>query len=192
MTHPCVAAITQSLSQLRADEYAGPIDPDTHLSPEVYFSIDTQQGTPQITLQELEGGLLKAALNVTGTPEWLTLNIGLGTGRFEIGDTIGLVTDFRGTDAFSTRPFIRSNRDGEAHDTALAEEMVFGGQPSISTLLHSITSEDALGYGEAFHTLVIPLPKRNLSLSLYDLRMFHIDGAQGGGAHAATLGSLAV
>lgn len=193
MTHPCVVSTTNTLSLLRTTDLTGPFEPDVPLSPDVYFSADTVQGMAQITLHPLEGGLVKAGLEVTGDPEWLSLNIGLGTGSFQTGDTVGIVADTRGSDSFATRPVLRSSRaNDETVDTCLAEDFIFGGLPGTMILLHPVTTEDALAYGEAFHTLILPLPKRNISLTLNDLRLVHLDASSGIDLQAMTLGGLAV
>lgn len=192
VTHPCVVAATKTINALRAAKVTGAFDPAAHLSPQVYFSADFSQGGVEITLPPLPDGLLKAVISVAGQPEWLALNIGLGTGSFRAGDTLGIVADLRGTDAFRIQPFIRSDCDGTQCDTTLVEDFTVGGDRGISTLLHPITAEDPITCGTAFHTLILPLPKRDIAVELYDLRLFHIDAATGLRARAVTLGGLAV
>jgi hypothetical protein len=192
VTHPCIAATQDTLNALRAADISGHLDADTHLSPGVYFSVDRVRGNVEITLHPFDDGLLKAELKVTGNPEWLSLSIGLGTGTFNIDDTLGITADLRGVDAFSIRPFIRSARDNETHDTRFEEDLTFGDTPGTSILLHNVTSQDALSYGEAFHTLIMPLPRRDLTLNLHDFRLFHLNASSDLSKPAMRLGGLAI
>lgn len=178
---------------LRATHLTGLLEDDTQISPGVYFSADTKGGNTRITLHPTEGGLLNADLKITGNPVWLTLNIGLGTGRFETGDTVGIVADLgNGDDTFNVQPFIRSNDKVEQFDTVLAQTLAFGGTHGVTTLLHTIAAQDALSHGEAFHTLIIPLPKRDLSMKINDLRFLHIKAATSAHLQGTTLGGLAI
>lgn len=190
VTHPCVVFTANTIEKLRKTELSGPHDLDKRVTPEVYFSAETSQAGVEITLLPQEGGLLKAEILVSGNPEWLTLNIGLGSGNFEIGDTLGIAYDLRGSDEFSVQPFIRSSYDGVEYDTALADDFRFGALPGV--LLHPITAEVPLTYSAAFHTLILPLPKRNSAFEIRNLRLFHVEASSGLAASVTTLGGLAV
>ncbi|MBB3995885.1 hypothetical protein GGR95_003551 [Sulfitobacter undariae] len=191
MTHPCIASTAATISALRTANISGRLDADTRLSPSVYFSSDDKGGTADVTLYPHEGGLINAEIKVTGHPGWLSLNIGLGTGAFNEGDTLGIITDIRGTDTFNIRPYIRSSRNSDEQDTILSKDITFGGTPTISTLLHTVSPADALPHDEAYHTLILPLPIRDLSLVLNDLCLFHLGAESGLSEYSMTLGRLA-
>lgn len=173
MIHPCIAAVTSTLEHLRHMQATGPIVPGEHLLPGVYFSADLSQSDVKITLQDAENCLLQATTEVTGTPQWLSLNIELGEGSFAIVETVGLLADTQAEDTFTIWPFIRSFRAGIEYDTPFGEALRFDATPTVTTLLHQLASGDPLADGAGYHTLVLPLPARSCAFTLRDMRVVH-------------------
>lgn len=173
MIHPCIAAVTSTLEHLRYMQAAGPIAPGEHLLPGVYFSADLSQSDVNITLQTSEGSLLKAAIDVTGTPQWLSLNIELGEGSFIVEDSVCLLADTQSNTPFTVWPFIRSFRTGIEYDTPFSEALPFDTTQTVTTLLKQLTSGEPLVDGAAYHTLVLPLPEQDSVFTLRDMRVVH-------------------
>ncbi len=174
MIHPCIAAVTSTLERLRRMQATGPVAPGEHLLPGVYFSADLSQSDVKIVLQDAENGLLKATTEVTGTPQWLSLNIELGEGSFTVKETVGLLAEVQADTPFSIWPFIRSFRTGSEYDTPFGEALNFNKLPTVTTLLHQIELGDLLADGSGYHTLVLPLPAQSNSFELHDMRVLHI------------------
>ena len=141
--------------------------------PGVYFSADLSQSDVKITLQDAGASLLKATIEVTGSPQWLSLNIELGEGSFAVGETVGLLTDTEAKDSFTIWPFLRSFREGFENDTPFSEALHFDTAPTVSTLLHQVASSDPLADGAGYHTLVLPLPAQSSAFTLRDMRVLH-------------------
>lgn len=192
MTHPCVEATTNTLESLRAATLNGQCAIHEHFSPSIYFSSNLADDQISITLLPSDNGLLKADIKLQATPKWLTLCIELGTGVFSPGDVLGLVADLRTSDPFSSSAFIRSGPNSDDSDTQLAQDLRFGAEPPVMTVLHQVTANNPLTYLSNMQTLLMPLPKRNLSFEIRDLRLFHIEAAAGLSLRAQTLGGLSV
>jgi len=171
--HPCIAAATSTLERLRHMQATGPVAPGEHLLPGVYFSADLSQSNVKITLQDAEGSLLQATTDVTGTPQWLSLNIELGEGSFAAEEILGLLAETQAEDPFTVWPFIRSFRAGIEYDTPFSEALSFETAPTVSTLLHQVALGDPLAEGAGYHTLVLPLSVRSSSFTLRDMRVLH-------------------
>ena len=169
--HPCIAAATSTLERLRHMQATGPVAPGEHLVPGVYFSADLSQSDVKITLQNAEGSLLQAIIEVTGSPQWLSLNIELGEGSFAVEETVGLLVDTQAETPFSVELFIRSFREGFEHDTPFSETLHFDTASTVSTLLHQVAPGDPLANGAGYHTLVLPLPAQNSAFPLRDMRV---------------------
>lgn len=187
MTHPCIQFANAAIATLRQSSVTGNITIGDHISPEIYFGADTEGADVSTTLHNTDTGLLNVSVEVSGDPEWLTLNIGLGSGAFQDGDTFGVVIDAQGSDSFESPAFIRSDFGTYVEDTALADPVQFGTAHGLHTLLHPFGSADPIVYGSGYHTLVLPLPHRSLSLHLRDLRLFTTPTR----GQAATLGGFA-
>lgn len=173
MIHPCIAAVTSTLEHLRYMQATGPVSPGEHLLPGFYFSADLSQSDVKITVQTSQKSLLSATVDVTGTPQWLSLNIELGEGSFAVEETIGLLTQTQAGNPFTVWPFIRSSRGGIEYDTSFNEALPFDTTQSVTTLLHQLTSGDPLVDGAGYHTLVLPLPARSSAFTLHDMRVMH-------------------
>ena len=193
MTHPCVAKVAESVLVLRQSDLTGAIEENTHIVPEVYFSADSANGTAAVELLPRQDALLKVRVTVTGLPDWLTFNIGMGEGRFQPRDTLGVVaevsTDLKAESDFRATPFIRSDQMGDTH---FAAGFALSTEAQPASLLHPVTSADALTYGSVYHTLVLPLPKRTMTLTVHALRLIHMDASEGLSAEMAKLGCFAV
>lgn len=191
MTHPVIAQTAVTLAQLRKATLRGPVEESRHLSPNIYFCWDKAQGDAQITVDSVAGRLLAADITVSGTPEWFTLNIGLGFGGFQAGDAFGLALAASSSHRMDLHPFVRSVVGDARHDTHLTDPIRLGPSVENRIVLHQIQPQDAMSYAHDFHTLVIPLPRQPFRLDLQDMRAFHIP-ATGAALRAATLSALAV
>jgi len=138
------------------------------------------------------GDLLSADIKVKGTPQWFTLNFGLGSGAFAKGDTLGLVLQGSASPTADLYPFVRSVEEhGERNDTLIADAVRLEPKISQHVILHGVEAHDPLAWARKFHTLIIPLPKRDFTLKLIDMRVFSIDAAETGAQRAKTLASAA-
>lgn len=177
MTPPPILHALARIRDLRHAELPMRVSTDTPLVPDVYFSWDTANGSVDITLSRHEDGLFTAVLKVSGRPRWLTFNIGLGGGAFEVGDLLGLVIE-TGPDngaageAIGLLPFLRSAEGGERQDTPMFGALHLGAGRGLWALVHRIGIGEPLGRLKAYHTLVLPLPATDLTLDLRDLRLF--------------------
>lgn len=146
--------------------------------PDIYFSWDTQNGTVSAELDRAEGGLLRTRLDITGRPAWLTLNIELGRLRFREGGSFGMLIETGPQNArdghpIGMFPFIRSSdAEGGYQDTALRGDLLLGKGRGIWSLTHWVRSHDPMAAAGAYHTLVLPLPRRSLVLDIRDLKLF--------------------
>lgn len=171
--HPCIAAVTSTLEHLRYMQATGPVSPEEHLLSGVYFSADLSQSDVKITLQTSEKSLLNAAIDVIGTPQWLSLNIELGEGSFAVEETVGLLAETQADTPFTVWPFIRSFHAGVKYDTSFSESLPFNTTQTVTTLLHQLASGDPLADGTGYHTLVLPLPTRSSAFTLRHMRVVH-------------------
>lgn len=189
MPHMCEDFSADVLSALRAATSSGKVQNNSRLSREVYFSWDADQGRCDLDHSSAAGELLAFEAHVTGSPRWFALNIGLGWGKFSLGDTLVIVLDAEAGSAFGADALIRSAIDGEVMDTPLDDRIRIGRKRSISTLMHRIEPRDALAHSEAFHTLTIGLPKSYQKVSLHDLGVFVVPAFAGQMPSPITLSS---
>lgn len=192
MDHPCVAAFDEIISRMRSAQFDAPVVIEQEIVPQVFFSADLEQGNVEITPLERDGALLNISVTVTGQPRWFVLGFRLGTGSFSSGDTIGLIAEVRASEAPVSKPFIRSLWPEQYHDTAFAEPLEIGVDPQPTVLLHTIAQEDPLTYGETRQNLLVPLPMRDFTLCLHDLRLLHLSHELGLSARPLSLGGLTV
>lgn len=192
MTHSVVSEITRQLDLLRSATFSCVAEESAHLSPNVYFCWDKQSAQVDIMASSGTGDLLSADIKVKGTPQWFTLNFGLGSGAFAKGDTLGLVLQGSASPTADLYPFIRSVEDGgDRNDTLLADSVRLGSNISQHVILHEIEAHEPLAWAKKFHTLIIPLPKHDFTLKLKGMRVFSIDAAGTGVQRAKTLASAA-
>jgi hypothetical protein len=192
MTHSVVSEITRQLNLLRSAQFSCVVEERAHLSPNVYFCWDKQSAQVDIMASSGAGDLLSAEIKVKGTPQWFTLNFGLGSGTFAKGDTLGLVLQGSASPTADLHPFVRSVEDGgDRNDTLLADSARLGANTSQSVILHEIEAHEPLAWAKKFHTLIIPLPKHDFTLKLMDMRVFSIEAAETGALRAKTLASAA-
>ncbi|MFN3954293.1 MAG: hypothetical protein ACK4LQ_07540 [Pararhodobacter sp.] len=163
-----------------------------------YFSWDAQQAQVDLSLHRpaREAGAQTAPLfelrtRVSGEPRWLSMNISLGSHRFASGDVIALIGALHCPEAETLPAFIRTRANGEDSDTTLFEPLR-GKGASVTTALHTVEPADNLVIDDAFHTLIVPLPRRDFTLVLNDLRLFVLPAAAGLRSQPQTLASFAV
>ena len=181
MEQHCTLAFLERTARLKALELPRQVRPDRPMVPEVYFSWDRADGDAAITLEHAGTGLLRARIEVTGTPSWLTFNIGLGSCRIVAGNMLGLLAQTgigNAPDGTPIRifPLVRSiDRFGHL-DTPLSGDLTLGAGAGVWSLLHRIRERDPMAAEETYHTLILPLPRRDLTLDLVDLRLFAASG----------------
>lgn len=160
-----------------------------------YFSWDAEQAQVELSLhrptRQGDAPLFELRARVSGEPRWLSMNISLDTHRFAAGDVIALVGALHCPEAESLPAYIRSRANGEDCDTPLAEPLR-GNGAAVATALHTIEPADNLLINDAFHTLIVPLPQRDFTLVLNDLRLFVLPAAAGLRSQPQTLASFAV
>lgn len=191
VTHPIETSGNQAISALRNLVVEQSAENETHLVPEVYFSWDSDDGEVSIAVESRPDELLAMDVQIDAEPLWLTLNIGLGSTQFEVGDTLTIVAEVQGTEDAAFPMFIRSAHDGYTTDTVLHDVLKSSSDDMVQTLLHTIQHDEGLLGEEAYHTLVIQLPKSNFSLSLRDARLVFIPAARGLRSLPQTLSAVA-
>lgn len=189
MAHPVITEITHQLDQLRSATFSCVVEESAHLSPNVYFCWDKQSAQVEIMASSHPGSLLSAEIKVKGTPQWLTLNFGLGRGSFAKGDRLGIVMQGSATPVADLFCFVRSVEESDRNDTILSDPVRLQPQVSQHIILHQIESHEPLAWAKNFHTLIIPLPKRDFSLRLVDMRVFTLPAEATASQRPATLAS---
>ena len=178
MTHACELSTSDTISALRAKALDGPALNNEELSQQIYLSWDSASGSVSATAHSEGGYLLNLKGEVAGSPEWFSLNIGLGQGQFQPGEILGILFELKCSNPLLVVPFIRTSMgEGEYSDTYLPDDFTVYGTREIITLLHTIIPADAL-CNEGFHTLVLPLPSANFDLQIYDMRLFVIEAGR--------------
>ena len=176
--HKIEVAAASALSRLGAAIHPHPADSDQHVVPGIYFSWDQSGCKVDVRVLRTVDAVLAFSSKVSGRPEWFTLNIELGEDALAPGDVLGIVADIA-SDAPATLPlFVRSATGGGIEDTILAENLHATKDGVISTVLHTISSGDALATQSAFHTMVIDLSGTNHNTEIRDLRIFAIPADQ--------------
>ncbi|MDO6586857.1 hypothetical protein Q4543_15190 [Salipiger sp. 1_MG-2023] len=172
-----IASILERLTQLRLTPLPDRASPGEQLVPDVYFSWDMGAGEVSIALDRAPGGLLRLRQTVRGDPGWLTFNIGLGSCGFGPGELLGLLAE-TGPEtaadghAINIFPFLRSSDSAGYRDTPLRGELSLGPGRGLFPLLHWMREWDPACGETVYHTLVMPLPKRDFVLDLRDLKIF--------------------
>lgn len=179
MSHPIETFTAEAIAACRTAEKEISVENNVHLSPEIYINWDEDEGNVALTAHFQANMLLALEAKVTKSPRWFSLNIGLGRGALAPGDVLGLVFEVEIDKPFHRAPFCRSAVDDAYGDTYWQDSLNVAGEgKQIVTLLRSIEPGDPLTK-DGFHTLVIPLPPADFSLTLYDMRLFVVDAARG-------------
>ena len=140
----------------------------------LYFSWDTELGAVNLTVRpSRSGGLVAIEAQVSGTPRWFSLNLELGPGAFEPGQTLGLVLSALSREPQDMRGFMRSMPATESgSDTVFADAVHFGPDQVVAVVLHTVERAQAMAMTQGFHTLVLTLPPRSWELELVGVRVF--------------------
>lgn len=194
MKHPCVVSTENTIRKLRMAKVTGDVEPNKHISPEIYFSADLSHGAVSIVADPLDDGLLKATIDAKGQPEWLSLNIGLGEGAFSGGEILCFAYDFRCATPFDVQPFIRSGGAGSDTDTHIEEPFRFAAPMKAAVVMHQVYPDSPLTQDGVFHTLVLPLPLPTTvdAIEIHDLRLVCLGADAGISPNIETLGRLSV
>lgn len=190
MTHPAEALITETLSALRDASLDGAASTDTHLIPNLYVSWDSAEGEVAVTVTSEPGQLCSISAQVAKAPRWFSLNLVMGTARFAPGDVLGLVARTATNTDLHLPIFVRSGHDGSVNDTALPGSLTVEGSGGVASIVHMLTADSPLAWGEGFHTLVIGLPAHDFELDLQDLRIFVLPASDTAELQPHTLASF--
>ncbi|MEO1706020.1 MAG: hypothetical protein AAFR50_11890, partial [Pseudomonadota bacterium] len=138
----------------------------------IYMSWDTEEGDLSVTTAYPGDALLSLTAEVRSAPQWFTLNLVLGEAELEAGDTVGLVLDSHASPASNLDIFIRSSEGEAFEDTPLDRPAEMRARRSTGSMVHEVQPYSAMAGSGKFHTLIIPLPSHDVSLTLFDLRLF--------------------
>jgi hypothetical protein len=188
VTHFAELFTANAISILRNAEISEPAATGAHLVPDIYLSWDKEAGDVDITLTSIPGLLLNLSAKVAGTPGWLSLNLSLGRCSFQPGEVLGIVVELEGCANQSFPMLIRSNRDGTLSNTYIDDILKGSEDRAVCTLLHKISAHSGMTDSEAYHTLIIPLPRKDFQLSLRDMRLFIIPASHYFTTRSAPLG----
>lgn len=189
MSHPFELTAARTLRAVEAGHASVQRDGHYGLHENFYFSWDSEDATVNLLVHQKLGILFEAEAGIHGTPRWLSLNLAFGTGALEDGDILGLVADLKGCAETVLPIFIRSMHGTEIRDTYLDEPLTGLAQTGIQTVLHRVDAGQALCQAEAFHTLVVLLPRQDFHLEIRGLRLFVIPVAQAVGVALRRAGS---
>ena len=168
-----VDAIAVALAGLPAE--ARQVENNVRLAPEFYFSWDTAQSEVSIKATPCPPGLIQLSVTISGSPRWLSMNIGLGNCDFEPGAVLGVVMAGRCGKALEFKVFVRSvSAKTKEADTVLASPLRLGPDQPVAVTLHTVEPEDPLATGERYHTLFLTLPRQSFDFDLVGLRVFAI------------------
>jgi len=179
MTNPCVPFAAEALGRLRGAAYEAVLENDKHIVPDIYPAWDSTNADVTLTGTSLVGQLLAIDAVVKGRPQWFSLNINLGPGRFSTGDVIGFVMETGAGAPMTLNLHILSSQDGKLSQTGLPEKLDLSGDPQVVTSLHTLGPHDPIIASQTYHTLVINLPAHDFRLDLRAMRFFVVDAAFG-------------
>lgn len=178
MSHPIEIFASTVIADARDAVHDIDIENNIPFSPELYISWDDEKGQVAPKGRTKPGILLQLDAEVAVPPRWFSLNIGLGKSALKAGDVLGLVLEIESETGFGSDLFCRSATEDAYSDTYLQGGFDVTGGRQIVTILHTIEPGDSLEQ-DAFHTLVMPLPGQNFSLTLRDMRLFVLGAERG-------------
>lgn len=191
MTHFAEIFTASAVSILRSTDLSQRLENNTPVVPDIYFSWDEEGGQVDLTLKSLNGYMGDIWGKVSGAPSWLSLNLSLGRCSFAVGDVVGIVVELEGCADQSFPAFIRSGREGGGESDTYLDDILKGSEDRVvRTLLHKVSAHSDMAGAEAFHTLIVPLPRKDFHMSLRDIRLFVIPAARGLDTRPATLGRI--
>jgi hypothetical protein len=179
MTHPLELSFASRLAALRLDHQPQHETDTLTLAQGVYFSWDAGKGDVTLDVTPETGMLMHMRAAVRSVPDWMSFNIELGDGQLAPGDILGVVAELNGGAGETMPAFIRTSRGGELSDTYLADPLEGSDTRAVRTLLHPVREGEGLAGAPGYHTLVLPLPRRDFTLELRDLRIFVLPASRG-------------
>lgn len=191
MTHFAELITASAVSILRSSDFSQTLENSTHVVPDIYFSWDNEEGEVDVTLKSINGYLGEIWCKVSGAPRWLSLNLSLGACSFTAGDVLGLVIELENCPDQSFPAFIRSTREDDVLGDTYLDDILKGSRDrAVRTLLHKVSPHSNMVGEEAFHTLIIPLPRKDFHMNLRDIRLFVIPAARGLDTRPATVARM--
>jgi hypothetical protein len=166
-----------NLGALRRQVWFGAAENDAEIAFGVYLSWDPTETQVSMDVESPDWAALRCGYSVSGTPRWLSLNLALGTGKFEPNDIIGVTVEGYADDSRSLGIWLRSRIDDEMIDTSWGEAINLRASNDVSVALHRFEPLDAVVGREGFHTLVMALPPTKAELTLRDIRLFRVSTA---------------
>ena len=179
MSHSCETFADGVLGALAAYQGSGAVENGMRIVPSFYPSWDEERGTVALTHEAGPDNLLRVEANVTGEPRWLTLNLDLGGGSFEVGDVIGVVADVEGDGEFALEMFARSTSEHENTDTEFADKLPVSTARGVGVIMHTVGPGDGVLTTDRFHMLIIRLPRRDFRLEMREMKLFVLPASHG-------------
>lgn len=189
MTHPVELAAARVFNELRLNPQIQHDNNQLKLVEGAYISWDDTTGEVSLTATPELGALLHLEARVPKAPAWLALNLELADADLCPGDILGLALQYEGCAGETLAPFLRTARDGILSDTVLQDTLEGSAGRATQVLLHQIRSADPAAGTPGYHTLVLPLPKRDFALAVHDMQLFVIPASRGLQLGTPTLGA---
>ena len=191
MIHPCAQVAADTIATLRRTGLSRPAQSEERIIPEFFFSWDPEQGEVQADITAGPDALLTIRAQVRGEPRWFLFGLGLGPGRFDGGDVIGLATDMQADADLELRPTIRSHTEQERLDAEFDAPLKATAERDVSVLLYPVFAEEGLSQAEEYQMLVWHLPLRDFELTVFDMSLFVLPSGLNPGPVPVTLASFA-
>ncbi len=178
MTHPIEFASSRVIGDLRLDHEQQYEDGTLRLTDGAYFSWEATKGKVHLDVVPELGALMHLSAKIEQAPDWLTFNIDLGEDTLVAGDVLGVVIEYQGFAGDDMELFLRSSRGGVLGDTILRDRLPGSETRTTQVLLHTLQPYDPATGETGYHTLIFPLPKRDFTFELRDLRLFVVPAAR--------------
>jgi hypothetical protein len=126
LASPFVSAVcpaADAIYRLRNSDQSGTAEQDITLVEAIYFSWDSSKGEMALDLSAPSRTLCEITGRVSGGPDWLILNIAMGTCDFGSRDVLGVCAEVTGPQDITSALFIRSRVQKSIFDTPLNEPL---------------------------------------------------------------------
>lgn len=181
----------KNLGVLRTTVASGAVENNDEIVPGIYLSWDEEDTEIAIAYESPDWAALSLDYTVKGAPRWLSLNLALADGRFEVGDVIGLIVEGYAAESRSITLRLRSKIEDETFDASWEETIDLHPDNGVSAALRTIEPFDGIGGREGYHTLVFGLPAKSGSMTIRAMRVFLMPGSRGLRSDSGTLSSAA-
>ncbi|MDA7429620.1 hypothetical protein PGB28_14210 [Primorskyibacter aestuariivivens] len=189
MPHPVELAASRMVADLRLNPQLRRDSNVLTLTEGAYFSWDETNGEVALDVTPELGAIMHLKAWVSKVPNWFSFNFEMGDAAFTAGDVLGIALEYEGFAGETLKPFLRTARDGVLEDTVLQDWLEGSAARETRVLLHQIRAVDPAAGAPGYHTLVLPLPLRDFTMELRDMRLFVIPAARVGQLVQPTLGA---